>query len=81
MEGGRIFNCFSKTYKVTARKKLSISGRFADLDVGNSITIQIWPADSHVGISYADNKGQKHEFEGYQGQITRSLENFDLEEE
>lgn len=81
MEGGRIFNCFSKAYKVTARKKLSISGRFADLDVGNSITIQIWPADSHVSVAFVDNKGQMHEFEGYQAQIRRSLENFDLEEE
>ena len=79
MNGYRIFDCFEKTYKITKRNKLKISGHFANLFEGDMIHIQMWPGDSKLKITTYHGLDQ-NTFEVYAGNIRRGLENFELEE-
>lgn len=80
MNGYEILKNFSKRFKVNARLKTNISGRFAALNTGNEITIQAFVGSNCVRITYTDDNGEIHEFDGYPRQIKNSLMNFDLEE-
>lgn len=80
MNGSKILENFSKRFKVSARLKANISGRFAALNAGNEITIQLFAGSNCVRIAYTDDNGEVHKFDGYPRQIESSLMNFDLEE-
>jgi hypothetical protein len=78
MSGEKVLDNFTKKYRVVERKKAKISGNFERLNVGDIITIQMHPWND-LHISYVDD-GHTFEFNGYVGNIKKSLFNFELEE-
>lgn len=79
MDGIRILDSFEKQYKVTGVKKTNISGNFSNIHNGDIIKIQMFPGDKQLRITVCRGLDTKT-FNGYAGNIQKSLAKFEVEE-
>lgn len=79
MDGGRVLQCFEKSYKVTEVKKANIKGNFENIHKDDIIKIWMFPGDKQLKITVYRGLDEK-EFCGYAGNIQKSLSKFELEE-